>query len=82
MLSPAARNSMMVCAVMRVPRTVGRPLQMFGSITIRSYMPSGYGLRHTPRLCPYGAPARSITKDRAQMLELITLLQHEYLDRT
>lgn len=29
---------------------------------------------------PYGAPARSITIDRAQVLELVSLLQHEYLD--
>lgn len=28
---------------------------------------------------PYGAPPHSITIDRGQVLELIALLQHEYL---
>src|SRR5258708_124526 len=36
--SPAPRNSRMVCAVIRVPRIIGRPLQILGSITIRSFI--------------------------------------------
>ena len=34
MESPAAKNSNTVCAVMRVPRMVGCPLQMSGSLMI------------------------------------------------
>lgn len=34
--SPAARNSRTVLTVMRVPRMVGCPLQMSGSMTMRS----------------------------------------------
>jgi hypothetical protein len=40
--SPAARNSKTVCAVMRVPRTTGRPLQTSGLIEMRSEMPLLY----------------------------------------
>ena len=36
--SPAARNSMTVCTVIRVPFTTGRPLQIAGSMMIQSFI--------------------------------------------